>query len=35
MGIVFVDESIGQEWPNNWFPMATGMGVNRPSGFID
>jgi hypothetical protein len=30
-----VDEIIGQDWTNNWVPMAAGMGVNRLAGLND
>jgi hypothetical protein len=34
-GIMVVDEIIGQDWTNNWVPMAAGMGVNRLAGLND
>lgn len=32
---MFVDEIIGQDQPNDWFHMATGMKCDRRAGLIE
>jgi hypothetical protein len=32
---MFVDEFIAQDWPENWFPMTTGIGAHRLGGILD
>jgi hypothetical protein len=34
-GVMFVDEFVAQDWPENWFPMTADTGAHRLAGIVN